>query len=218
MSEELRKDDESESIRVLAGLDSIRVRPKMFVGDVEQQGVNKVLQEACCLALDNAGHSCASEVHITISADGTATIFDDGPGLDPKPTKFGQSTIEVILSKLHACRNLKTREACFEELCDIGIVCSNALSEFLTYETSLAGSVWRICFERGILADELAIVGEDEKQWQRVTLKPDPEIFGDYRFSPELFVNWFRQLSIDFGAARIALSDEQTGTTTVLNE
>ena len=130
----------ADDIESLRGLEAIRRRPGVYVGDpADPATVTKLLAEATCLAFDNAVEGCATDVIVTLNSDGSAEVRDNGPGLDLHKDKYGWSAIDYIFTSLHACRKHKKASRHADSMCGVGIVATNALSEWLTYRTTQDG-------------------------------------------------------------------------------
>jgi len=204
-------------IRSLDGLEGIRMRPQMYVGDVQDPAtITTLLQEATCLALDNVVTECASCMRINLNSDGSASIRDDGPGLDFQTGKHGHSAVDDVFTRLYACREGKKEKLHSQEVCGVGIVVTNALSEWLTYEATHDGCLWRQEYEAGVAKGGIQDLGPTNETFQEVRFKPDERIFGTHQVSSSMFIQWFQELSIPLGQTSIELHASD-GTMTQLN-
>jgi DNA gyrase/topoisomerase IV subunit B len=201
-----------EDIQVLETMTAVRTRPEMYVGPLDDPAaINTLLTEALCIALDNATSGCASRVDITIHADGSASVRDDGPGLNVDIVHNGLTAIEILLTQIYACREAK-RDKINEALCGIGIVVTNALSHTLTVETVQDGWHWQQHYSCGKAKGPIQKTERRSKQWQQITFQPDRQIFGSRRLSPDYFAEWFAQQPLELGAAVVTLHHANAST------
>lgn len=211
MNDETQVD--GDEIRVLKGVEGIRLRPWMYVGPLESPAaVGKLLIESMCSSLENAARGCCSAIRVSLETDGTATVWDDGPGFDLSPDprdSMGRSGIEILLTQLFACRDAKADPEIGDQLCQIGLVCTNGLSEWLVIETAQDGWLWRQRYECGEPVSALAKVEPATDSWQRMSFLPDASILESTEFRVDLVKEWFEELTIDFGDVAITLEDKR---------
>jgi len=192
-------------IELLDSMTAIRRRPTMYVGPLDQPAtVNALLAESLCIALDNAANGCTTEIDITLHENGGATVRDNGPGLSVYSASGEPTAIENLLTQLYACRDAK-RTKINESLCGIGIVVTNALSETLTFETVYEGWLWQQQYIRGHASQAIAKQRLCSEQWQQISFRPDPELFGANRLSKDYFSQWFAQQPFNLGKAKVTL-------------
>lgn len=206
-----------EEITPLNVMTAIRGRPQMYVGPLNDPvAVHVLLFESMCIAFDNAISGCATDVAVTLHADGSASVRDNGPGLNVEVVQDGLTAIEILLTKLYACREAK-RNRVNQSLCGIGVVCTNALSEWLTVEVVQDGWLWKQRFVRGYAEAPIQKQSRQSETWQQIRFLPDREIFGALILSPKVFADWFRQQSLNFpSSTSLKLIDERTGTVEAL--
>jgi DNA gyrase subunit B len=164
----------SADIEVLEGLEAVRRRPGHYVGSLSEPGtLAKVALEPLCLAIDEHTGGPAKSVRVTLRGDDSAEVENDGPGL-PLGGRPGstQTYVEVILTQLHACRDMKQVEE-HEKWCGVGVAVLCALSEWLTVTVKREGGVWVQRFEKGRVASGLDRVGDASETGTSVTFKPD---------------------------------------------
>ena len=191
---------------------ALRTRPEMYVGPLEDPAaINTLLTESLCIALDNATSGCASDIDIAIHADGSASVRDNGPGLNVDIVHDGLTAIEMLLTQIYACREAK-RNKVNEALCGVGIVVTNALSSMLKVETVQHGWLWQQCFSCGKAEGPIQKVEPTSQQWQQITFQPDSEIFGSRHLSPDYFADWFAQQPLELGEAVVTLHHGNTST------
>ncbi len=208
-----------ESIRVLEGLEAVRERPAMYIGDTYDRGFHHLLWECVDNAIDEALAGHAKSIRVTIGADGSATVYDDGRGIpvDQHPTE-GISTIRVVLEKLHAGGKFdKKSYAMSGGLHGVGITVVNALSEWLEVEVYRDGKRFHVEYARAKLVQDLREVGRAEpadRTGTVVSFRPDPEIFKHVEgFSHQRVAARLRDLAFLMGSRgiTITLEDEKTG-------
>lgn len=201
-----------DDIQVIDAMTAIRTRPEMYVGPLDDPAaINTLLTEALCVALDNASSGCASEVAITLHDDGSASVRDDGLGLNVEIVNNGMTAIEMLFTQLYACREAK-RNHVNQALCGPGIVVTNALSQMLKVETVQNGWLWQQQYSRGHAKGPIQKTQPSTQRWQQITFLPDPEIFGARRLSPDYFAEWFAQQSLELGAVTVTLYYNSTST------
>jgi DNA gyrase/topoisomerase IV subunit B len=199
-----------DDIQVIDAMTAIRARPDMYVGKLDEPAaINKLLIESLCIALDNATSGCASEVDIRIHDDGSASVRDNGPGLNVEIVRDGLTAIEMLLTRLYSCREAK-RNKVNEGLCGIGIVVTNALSNSLTIETGQDGWIWQQQYACGRAQGPIHKTGPSSQQWQQITFHPDPAIFGSQRLSPGYFADWFGQQELELGSSIVTFHHSAT--------
>jgi DNA gyrase/topoisomerase IV subunit B len=194
-----------DDIKPIDMMTAIRMRPAMYVGLLEEPAaINTLLRESLCIAFDNASSGCATEVVISIHADGSASVRDNGSGMSVEVGRDGLTAIEMLLTKLYACREAK-RSLVARNQCGVGIVVTNALSEWLIAETVQDGWRWRQRYVRGYAESPVEKQERCSDSWQQIHFRPDPEIFGAAQLSPEYFIQWFQQQAFDLGNATVRL-------------
>ena len=214
----------SERFTVLDSVAAVRADPVGYLTTSEIIDSPLAIFLACGAtpALENAMHRFASVASISIRKDGSAVVYDNGPGIGLRAvTRHGHTAAEDCLTVFPEYNRslpnpVSTNVA--EEIPISGIVCATALSEFLIYEMTSSNTVWRQRFERGRPVSNPKPIGPDEEQWQRLTFRPDPRIFGHLQIASASFIRWFENLPVSFHNAKITLNDERTGTKIVLNE
>ena len=178
----------ADNIVVLEGLEAVRKRPGMYVGDTESGGLHHILWEVVDNAVDEMSAGYGNEIVVERTGD-VVSVEDRGRGIpvDVHP-KEGIPAVTLVLTKLHAGgkfdkRSYKTSGG----LHGVGVSVTNALSEWLEVEVMRDGRIWRQRFERGVPVTELEPIGEcDACGGTKITFKPDPEIFGELKFDDAL--------------------------------
>src|SRR5438128_9294166 len=188
----------AEAIRILEGLEAVRVRPGMYIGSTAESGLHHLVYEVVDNSVDEALAGFCSEVNVTIHIDNSVTVVDNGRGIPvgPHPTVPGMDAAEVVLTKLHAGGKFdKKSYKVSGGLHGVGISVVNALSETLDLEIWRNGEVYQQSYERGKPIGELTITGTTKRRGTKVTFKPDTLIFETTVFSFATLAQPLRQLA-----------------------
>jgi len=204
-------DYRADAIRVMKGLEAIRKRPDMYIGDRQQRGLHHLVNEVVDNAIDEAMAGFCKNITVTIHADGSISVADDGRGfpVDRHPTEK-KPGVEVALTMLHAGGKFDhTIYKVSGGLHGVGVSCVNALSEWLEVEIHRDGYIWRMAFARGKKTQSLKRGRRTRKTGTRVTFKPDGEIFNDPTFRFDVLESRMRELAYLNEGLRIRLLDER---------
>ncbi len=217
MSDETPKKDEyrADSITVLEGLEAVRVRPAMYIGDTDVRGLHHLIWEVVDNSIDEALAGFASTINVKIKVEGSVEVTDDGRGIPVEihPTE-GIPAVELVLTRIHAGGKFdKDTYKVSGGLHGVGVSCVNALSEHLEVAVHRDGKVHQISFERGATKKPLEVVGNSERTGTTVTFRPDPEIFSTTEFEYEIVHKRLRETAYLVGSRGvcITLEDERTG-------
>ncbi|MCB9898062.1 MAG: DNA topoisomerase (ATP-hydrolyzing) subunit B [Planctomycetes bacterium] len=211
----MSKTYDSSSIQVLEGLEAVRKRPAMYIGDTSSKGLHHCVFEVVDNSIDEALAGYCSRIEVIINEDGSVTVIDDGRGIpvDVHPTEKVPA-VEVILCKLHAGGKFdKGTYKVSGGLHGVGVSCVNALSDRLTVEITRDGGMWEQTFSKGKKTTELRRTGNSSKHGTKLTFHPDATIFETVEFSYEVLAKRMREMAFLMGRVGlvITLADERTG-------
>lgn len=198
----------AEDIEVLEGLEPVRRRPGMYIGGIDESGLHHLAVEVLDNAMDEAVAGHATRIEISLKADGSLTIEDNGRGIptDPHPKFKSKSALEIILTTLHAGAKFsnKTYETA-SGLHGVGVSVVNALSERLEVEVAREKKIWSHSFKRGKPVGKLKTKGAaHNRRGTRISFWPDPEIFGvNVKFKPETLFEMARSKAYLFRGVEI---------------
>ncbi len=206
---------DAASIQVLEGLEAVRIRPAMYIGDTDVRGVHHLIWEVVDNSIDEALVGYATRCDVRIQLDGSIKVTDDGRGI-PVGIHAGEGipAVEVVLTKIHAGGKFDGNAYKVSGgLHGVGVSCVNALSEWLEVVVKQNGQTHHMRFERGKRAQELRVVGDTTETGTEVTFKPDPQIFTTTEFEYELVAKRLRETAYLMGSRGIVLNlvDERTG-------
>ena len=199
---------------MLEGLEAVRKRPHMYIGDVGERGLHHLVYEVVDNSVDEAMAGRANEINVAIHADNSITIIDNGSGIPvgPHSTVIGMDTLDVVMTKLHAGGKFESNAYKVSGgLHGVGITCVNALSEWLKVEVYREGKVFAQRYERGQPTGKVTAVGETQRRGTKVTFKPDATIFETTEFSFETLSGRLRELAFLNAGLRITIEDERSG-------
>jgi DNA gyrase subunit B len=203
-------------IKVLEGMEHVRTRPGMYIGDTTARGLHHLIWEIVDNSIDEAMAGFCKSILVKINADGSCSIIDDGRGIPVgiHPTEK-VPTVEVVFAKLGAGGKFEHTEGSAYRttggLHGVGASVVNALSEWIEIEVSREGNVHHMEFERGKKSSDLKIIGKSSKTGTKVTFKPDGKIFPETEFKYELVQKRARELAYLNEGLFIAVEDERTG-------
>ncbi|MCK4623987.1 MAG: DNA gyrase subunit B, partial [Phycisphaerae bacterium] len=201
--------DESK-IKVLEGLEAVRKRPGMYIGDTTPRGLHHLVWELVDNAIDEAMAGRCSNITVRINADGSCTVIDDGVGIPvgPHPT-LKISTLEVVMCKLHAGGKFDHDSYKVSGgLHGVGASVVNALSEWMEVEVCRDGQVYFMEFQRGKRQAKLKKIGKRKKSGTQITFMPDSEIFPDKKLRYEVLSTRLRELAYLNEGLKIKLIDQ----------
>ena len=182
---------DADSISVLEGLEAVRKRPGMYIGSVSRKGLNHLIYEIVDNAVDEHLAGACSEIHVTLEADGSCTVEDNGRGIPVGMHEKGVPAARLVFSTLHA--GGKFDDSVYKTsggLHGVGSSVVNALSVYLDVEISREGAVHHDHYERGVPTEALVngllpVIGKTKKTGTKINFLPDPEIFEKTRFKED---------------------------------
>src|SRR5687768_14276317 len=203
---------DASKIDKLEGLEAVRKRPGMYIGDPDERGLHHCVFEVLDNSIDEHLAGYCNKINVTIHVDGSVSIRDDGRSIpvDIHP-KFKIPAVELVLTNLHA--GGKFGQGAYKYsggLHGVGAKCVNALSDWFKVEVSRNGEVYHMAFERGHTTKKLEVIGTSKSTGTLITFKPDPTIFTittDFKF--DILANRLRELAFLNPGVEITLADER---------
>lgn len=207
-------DYNAQSIRVLKGLQAVRLRPGMYVGSTGKRGLHHLVYEIVDNSIDEALAGYCSKIRVKLCADGSVEVEDDGRGI---PVDIHQETkksaLEVVMTTLHAGGKFsKDTYKVSGGLHGVGASVVNALSEYLKIWVYRDGKIYYQEYTRGAPLEEVKVIGTTNRTGTLVRFKPDPEIFSVCEFDADIIENRLRELAFLNSNVRIEFEDERERT------
>ncbi len=204
---------DASKIQKLEGLEGVRKRPDMYIGDTNERGLHHCVFEIVDNSVDEALAGFATVIRVTIHLDGSCSVEDDGRGIpvDPHPV-YKIPALELVLTNLHAGGKFgKGAYQVSGGLHGVGAKCVNAVSEWMEAEVRRGGKAYQMRFAQGKTVQKMMVIGDTRKTGTKITFKPDPEIFLTTReFQYDILAKRLRELAFLNPGIKIELEDERS--------
>lgn len=211
MSEEIKNSENysASNIQVLEGLEAVRKRPAMYIGDISEKGLHHLVYETVDNSIDEALAGYCSEIEVTIEEDGSITVLDNGRGIPvDEHKKEHKSALEVVMTVLHAGGKFdKGSYKVSGGLHGVGVSCVNALSTHMMSQVFRDGKIYQQEYEKGKPLYPVKVVGETTLRGTRQQFWPDPTIFTTTEYKYEILAARMRELAYLNAGLKITLTD-----------
>lgn len=201
----------AKDIKVLEGLEPVRKRPGMYIGDTSTRGLHHLFYEVLDNAVDEALVGACTHIEVILHPDDSLTVIDNGRGIPvDKVEKYNQSALTIVLTKLHAGGKFGgSGYKVSGGLHGVGVSVVNALSEWLIAEVKRDGKIWRQEFSRGEPRTPLEVVGKSKGTGTRISFRPDPEIFEEVRFNPDYILQRMKEIAYLVRGLKLTFKNEK---------
>ncbi|KAF0093687.1 MAG: DNA gyrase subunit B [Puniceicoccaceae bacterium 5H] len=207
---------DASQIQKLEGLEGVRKRPDMYIGDTNERGLHHCVFEIVDNSIDEALAGYCDTIKVTLHGEGSVSVEDNGRGVpvDMHP-KYNMPAVELVMTNLHAGGKFgKGAYQVSGGLHGVGAKCVNALSEWFEVEVSRDGKVHHMAFSRGKTTEKMSVIGSTKKTGTKISWLPDPEIFETTReYKYDLLAKRLRELAFLNPGINIVLTDERNGKT-----
>jgi len=203
---------DATKIQVLEGVEAVRKRPAMYIGDTTSRGLHHLVYEVVDNSIDEALAGYCDKVDLEIHKDGSITITDNGRGIPVDTHKTQKkSALEVVMTTLHAGGKFDNKAYRVSGgLHGVGVSVTNALSEWCEVRVSRDGKIYHQAYERGKVASKITVTGESKSTGTAVSFKPDAQIFASTDFSFDVLCNRLRELAFLNKGVEIIIRDERS--------
>ena len=203
---------DATSIQVLEGIEAVRRRPAMYIGDTSGRGLHHLVYEVVDNSVDESLAGYCDSIGVVIRADNSVTVIDNGRGIPVDMHKTEKKpAVEVALTTLHAGGKFDHRSYKVSGgLHGVGVSCVNALSDWLEVEVKRDGKIYHQRYERGKTVSKLTVIGKSTNTGTKITFKPDKSIFTKTDYSYDILSQRLRELAFLNKGLKIKLEDERT--------
>ena len=204
---------DTDSIKVLAGLEAVKKNPAMYIGSTDVKGLHHLVYEVVDNSIDEALAGYCTEISVQLNKDGSVTVEDNGRGIPVKQhKKYKKSGVELIMTTLHAGGKFDSKAYKVSGgLHGVGVSCVNALSEWLEVKVRRNKTEYVQKFDHGNATSPLKEIGRTEKTGTKITFKPDSEIFETTQFDYETISKRLKELAFLNAGLNITITEEKTG-------
>ena len=202
-------DYSASNIQVLEGLEAVRKRPAMYIGDISEKGLHHLVNETVDNSIDEAMAGYCKNIEVTINEDNSITVLDDGRGIPvDEHEKMHKSALEVVMTVLHAGGKFdKGSYKVSGGLHGVGVSCVNALSTRMMSQVFRDGKIYQQEYERGVPLYPVKVVGQTESRGTRQQFWPDPTIFTTTTYQWDVIARRMRELAFLNAGIKITLND-----------
>ena len=199
----------ASNIQVLEGLEAVRKRPAMYIGDISEKGLHHLVNETVDNSIDEAMAGYCTDIEVTINEDNSITVEDNGRGIPvDMHEKLHKSALEVVMTVLHAGGKFdKGSYKVSGGLHGVGVSCVNALSTHMLSQVFRGGKIYQQEYEKGKPLYSVKVVGETDKRGTRQQFWPDPTIFTHTVYKWDIIANRMRELAFLNAGIKITLRD-----------
>ncbi len=209
VDKEAEENYSAKNIQVLEGLEAVRKRPAMYIGDISEKGLHHLINETVDNSIDEAMAGYCNNIEVTLGADGSCTVEDDGRGIPvDEHKKLHKSALEVVMTVLHAGGKFdKGSYKVSGGLHGVGVSCVNALSTHMISQVFRDGKIYQQEYEKGKPLYPVKVVGTTDRTGTRQQFWPDPTIFTTTTFKWDIVARRMRELAYLNAGIKITLTD-----------